>query len=169
VRNERERAGRLRSRLWIVGLLVSVPLLVLGIGVGPAAAETVVTTIHVPAQVETNPCFPADVINLSGDIQIVVSTTADGSGGYHVVDQVSSKLKGVSITTGTKYVNNANQTDEWTAQPPFPVIHTHTYDFLLISKSNVPNYVLHMAMHETIDANGVPTVVVDNFYMDCQG
>jgi hypothetical protein len=29
--------------------------------------------------------------------------------------------------------------------------------------------VLHMTMHETIDANGVPTVVVDNFYMDCQG
>jgi hypothetical protein len=26
-----------------------------------------------------------------------------------------------------------------------------------------------MAMHETIDANGVPTVVVDNFYMDCRG
>ena len=84
--------------------------------------------------------------------------------------RVSSKLKGVSITIGTKYANNAKQTDEWTAQPPFPATHTHTYDFLLISKSaNVPNYVLHMTMHETIDANGVPTVVVDNFYMDCQG
>jgi hypothetical protein len=169
MRNERERSGRPRRLLWIVGLLVIVLSLVVGAGVRPAAAETVVTTIHVPAQVETNPCFPGDVINLNGDIQIVVSTTADGSGGYRVVDQVSSKLKGVSITTGTKYANNANQTDEWIAQPPLPVVHTQTYDFLLISKSNVPNYVLHMAMHETIDANGVPTVVVDNFYMDCQG
>jgi hypothetical protein len=169
VRNERERTGRLRRLLWILGLLVTAASLVLGTGVRPAAAETVVTTIHVPAQVETNPCFPADVINLNGDIKIVVSTSADGSGGYRVVNQVSSKLRGVSITTGTKYANNANQTDEWIAKPPFPVTHTQTYDFLLISKSDVPNYVLHMTMHETIDANGVPTVVVDNFYMDCQG
>ena len=168
--NKRHRIGRLSRLVWILGLLVTVPSLVLGTGVRPAAAETTVTTIHVPAQVETNPCFPADVINLTGDITIIVSTSADGTGAYRVINVVSSKLKGASITTGTKYTNNAKQTDEWTAQPPFPATHTHTYDFLLISKSaNVPNYVLHMTMHETIDANGVPTVVVDNFYMDCQG
>ena len=73
--NKRHRIGRLSRLVWILGLLVTVPSLVLGTGVRPAAAETTVTTIHVPAQVETNPCFPADVINLNGDIRIVVSTT----------------------------------------------------------------------------------------------
>jgi len=136
----------------------------------PAAAANVVNvTIHVPASVQTNPCFPTDVVNLSGDIHIVITTTADSSGGYHVVNQLNSQLSGASITTGTKYVNSENQGEDWYARPPFPAIDTHTYDFVLISQSNTDNYVLHMTMHETVNADGVPTATVDYFSMDCQG
>jgi hypothetical protein len=28
---------------------------------------------------------------------------------------------------------------------------------------------VHLTMHETVTANGVPTAVVDNYRMDCQG
>ena len=49
------------------------------------------------------------------------------------------------------------------------MVHTHTYDFELISQSSVDDYVLHMTMHEIVNANGVPTAVVDNFSMDCKG
>jgi hypothetical protein len=140
------------------------------IGVQPATAANVVnTTIHVPAQVEINPCYPLDVVNLSGDIHVVITTTTDGKGGYHVTNKLNSQLSGVSITTGTKYVNAEEKEDEWYARPPFPAIHTHTYDFLLVSQSNTPNYVLHMTMHETVNAQGVPTATADNFSMDCQG
>jgi hypothetical protein len=59
--------------------------------------------------------------------------------------------------------------EEWYARPPFPAVHTHTYDFELISQGGFENYVLHMTMHETVNANGVPTATVDNFSMDCQG
>jgi hypothetical protein len=145
-------------------------LAVLAIGVQPAAARNVVNvTIHVPASVQTNPCFPTDIINLSGDIHLVITTTTDGKGGYHVTNKLNSQLSGVSITTGTKYVNSEEKEDEWYARPPFPAIHTHTYDFLLVSQSSTPNYVLHMTMHETVNAQGVPTATVDNFSMDCQG
>jgi hypothetical protein len=148
-----------------------VPVLVVAAGFHrPASAANVTnTTIHVPASVQTNPCFPTDVVNLSGDIHIVITTTADSAGGYRVDNHLNSQLSGVSITTGTKYVNSENQDDEWYARPPFPTIHSHTYDFLLLSQGNTPNYVLHMTMHETINANGVPTATVDNFSMDCQG
>jgi hypothetical protein len=159
-----------RRAAWILGLLLAVPLVVLGIGIQSATAANVVnTTIHVPASVQTNPCFPTDVVNLSGDIHIVITTTADSNGGYSVTSHLNSQLSGVSITTGTKYVNSENQEDEWYARPPFPAIHTHTYDFLLVSQSNTPNYVLHMTMHETVNAQGVPTATVDSFSMDCQG
>jgi hypothetical protein len=159
-----------RRAAWVVGLLLAVPLAVLAIGVQPAAARNVVNvTFHVPANPTTNPCFPTDVVNLSGDIHIVITTTADGQGGYHVKNHLNSQLSGVSITTGTKYVNSENQEDEWYARPPFPTIHTHTYDFLLVSQSNTRNYVLHMIMHETVNAQGVPTATVDRFSMDCQG
>jgi hypothetical protein len=155
----------------VLGLALVVPVLVVAAGFHrPALAENVTnTTIHVPASVQTNPCFPTDVVNLSGDIHIVITTTADSAGGYRVNNHLNSQLSGLSITTGTKYVNSENKDDEWYARPPFPAIHTHTYDFLLLSQSNTPNYVLHMTMHETVNANGVPTATVDKFSMDCQG
>lgn len=143
----------------------------LALQAAPAArAETIVnTTIHVPASVQTNPCFPADVVNLNGDIHIVITTTTAASGSYRVNHHLNSQLSGQSITTGTRYVNSENKDDEWYTRPPFPAVHTQTYDFLLVSQSSTPNYVLHMTMHETVTANGVPTAVVDNYRMDCQG
>jgi hypothetical protein len=153
-----------------VGLLLAIPLALLGIATHPAAAANEVNyTLHVPSSVQTNPCYPADVVNLSGDIHIVIATTADGRGGYHVKTHLNSQLSGVSITTGTKYVNSEDKEEEWYARPPFPAVHTHTYDFLLVSQSNTDNYVLHMTMHETVNAQGVPTATVDQFSMDCQG
>jgi hypothetical protein len=138
--------------------------------VAAARAENVVNaTIHVPASVQTNSCFPTDVVNLSGDIHVVITSTADRNGGYRVVNQLNSQLSGLSITTGTRYVNSENKSDDWYARPPFPAVHTHTYDFNLISQSNTPNYVLHVTMHETITADGVLTAVVDDYRMDCQG
>jgi hypothetical protein len=159
-----------RRAAWVVGLLLAVPLAVLALGVQPAAARNVVNvTIHVPASVQTNPCYPTDIVNLSGDIHIVITTTADGQGGYHVKNHLNSQLSGTSITTGTKYVNSENQEDEWYARSPFPAIHSHTYDFLLVSQSNTQNYVLHMTMHETVNSQGVPTATVDQYRMDCTG
>jgi hypothetical protein len=150
-------------------LSVALALACLALPAAGARAEGVTnTTIHVPASVQTNPCFPTDVVNLSGDIHIVITTTASG-GGYLVNHHLNSQLSGVSITTGTRYANSEEQDDEWYARPPFPTVHTHTYDFELISQSGTDNYVLHMTMHETVTANGVPTATVDNFRMNCQG
>jgi hypothetical protein len=164
------RKGHPRPIAWIVGLLLAIPLAVLGIGNQSAAAANVVNvTFHPPASVQPNPCYPVDVVNLSGDIHIVITTTTDSAGGYRVNNHLDSQLSGASITTGTKYVNSENKEDEWYARPPFPAIHTQTYDFLLVSQSNTPNYVLHMTMHETVNAQGVPTATIDRFSEDCQG
>jgi hypothetical protein len=155
----------------------TIPRLAMAVAVAAAAtpvaaarAENVTnTTFHVPAQVEINPCFPADVVNLSGDVHVVITWGADRNGGYHVVNQLNSQLTGRSITSGTRYVNSENNGEEWYARPPFPAVHTHTYDFNLISQSGVGNYVVHMTMHETVTANGVPTATVDNWRVDCKG
>jgi hypothetical protein len=155
---------------WLAGLLVAAPLLAVTTGQRPAAAENVVNvTFHVPAQVVINTCKPGDIVNLSGDIHMVITTTADSSGGYHVTNSLNSKLSGASILTGLKYTNSTTKEEEWYAAPPFPATHTHTYEFELVSQTGFDNYVLHMTMHETVDANGVPTATVDNFSMDCQG
>jgi hypothetical protein len=167
VRAHVPRRGRRPARL-VVGLLAAL-CLVLQAAPGASAQNVVNYTFHNPAFVMENPCFPADVVNLNGDIHIVITTTAAASGGYRVNNHLNSLLKGSSITTGTGYVNSEDQNDEWYARAPFPAIHTHTYDFNLISQSGVDDYVLHMTMHETVNANGVPTATVDDYRTDCKG
>jgi hypothetical protein len=162
--------SRKRRLSWLAGLLLAVPLLAVTTGQLPAAAENVVNvTFHVPAQVEINPCTPGDIVNLSGDIHVVITTTADSAGGYRVTNHLNSELSGASILTGLKYTNSTTNDEEWYARPPFPAVHTHTYDFELISQTRFDNYVLHMTMHETVNATGVPTATVDDFSMDCKG
>jgi hypothetical protein len=162
-----------RGLLLLVGLLAATVLHSLSppavAAESRAAGRTVNVTFHVPVSVQTNPCFPADVVNLSGDIHIVITTTADRRGGYHVKNHLNSTLTGASITTGTTYVNSETQNQEWYARAPFPATHTHTYDFLLVSQDQTPNYLLHMTVHETVNSRGVPTAIVDRYRMECQG
>ena len=169
----RHEYGRLRRTWAVVALLLAAPLALFAVQLvrpAPASAANVVNyTFHVPASVQTNPCFPADVVNLSGDIHVVITTTADKRGGYRVTNSLNSQLSGLSITTGTKYVNSESKQDDWNARAPWPAVYTHTYDFLLVSNNGTPDYVLHMTMHETVTAGGVPTATVDNFSMDCKG
>src|SRR3954451_15354637 len=121
---QRGTAAPWRRLARVVALFIAVPLAFLAFGVTPAQASNVVNvTIHVPAQVEINPCFPADVVNLNGDIHIVISTTAAASGSYRVTNHLNSQLSGLSIATGTRYVNSENKDDEWYARPPFPTVH----------------------------------------------
>jgi hypothetical protein len=151
----------------------AVPLATLGLGaagVAPAWGSTVVnSTTHVPAQVETNPCFAADVLNLSGDFHVVITSTDDNNGGFHVNMSLNSQLSGVSITTGTKYVSSETHEQDWYARPSFPAIHSDVNDFNVVSQSGTDNYVLHLQMHETVTAMGVPTATVNHMWMECQG
>jgi hypothetical protein len=159
-----------RARAVVAGLLTAAAVVALQLFALPAsAANTVNVTFHVPASVQTNPCFPTDVVNLSGDIHVVITTTTDSAGGYRTSNHLNSELRGVSITMGTKYTNSETKDETWYARPPFPSVHTHTYDFLLVSQSNTPDYVVHMTMHETVTAGGVPTATVDKYSMDCKG
>ena len=157
----------------MAALLLAAPLALFAVQLvrpAPASAANVVNvTFHVPAQVEINPCTPGDIVNLNGDIHVVITTTADSAGGYRVNNHLNSQLSGASILTGLKYTNSEHQEDEWFARPPFPVVHSHTYNFELVSQTGFDNYVLHMTMHETVNANGVPTATVDKFSMDCKG
>jgi hypothetical protein len=158
-----------RRHIGPFAVMVAVLLAVVGVGVPAEAANVVNATIHVPADVWINPCHPADVVNLNGDIHVVITATADHNGGYHVVNHLNSHLRGASITTGTRYLSNENNSDVWNARSPYPAIHTHTYDFRLISQSRTDNYVLHVTTHETVNAGGVATVTVDDSQMDCLG
>jgi hypothetical protein len=152
-------------------LTAAVLVACVGLSLPAAASAAKVTnyTFHTPAAVMVNPCAPGDVVNLNGNIHVVITTTSDGNGGYHVDNHLNSHLRGRSITTGLKYSSSETNNEEWYARPPFPAVHSHEYNFELISSTGVDNYILKMTMHETVTANGTPTAVVDNYRMECRG
>lgn len=160
-----------RRALGRLALLLTLPLILVGLTSAPASAAPVVNvTIRVPATVAANTCTDVpDQVALHGTIHIVITETDNNGGGYQMTNTMNSHLTGASLVTGIKYTNSETQLESWEAQPPFPAIHTHTYDFELVSQSNTPNYVLHMTMHETVTANGMPSAVVDNWSMECRG
>jgi hypothetical protein len=95
-------------------LVVAAPLLALAVSLyrpAPAHADTVNVTIKIPATVEPNPCTPGDLVALAGQLHIVIATTADGQGGYHVSETMDEKAAGAGLTTGIKYT--ASKTDTW--------------------------------------------------------
>ncbi|GAA3346889.1 hypothetical protein GCM10020358_59630 [Amorphoplanes nipponensis] len=136
----------------------------------PAEAATVVNaTIHIPADVRTNPCSPGDVLNLDGDIHIVITTTANGRAGYQVKDHLDAHLSGVSITTGAKYLSNEANNGSWSTGAVLPAVHRDVYSFLLISQGRTPNYVLSATVSETVDGTGGADVTAEQWSMSCQG
>jgi len=160
----------IRRALALLAGLLALPLLVLGVGTESASAANISNvTFRVPAEVQANPCFPADVVNLNGTVHVVTTATGDSSGGYHMTQTSKSQLRGASITTRTGYVSSQNKNDTWNAGAPYPAIETHTYDWTLVSQSGTPNYILHMTMHTTVTAGGTALPVVDNWRMDCSG
>jgi hypothetical protein len=141
-----------------------------GLTASPALAANVVNvTIHVPSSVQVNPCFPSDDVNLSGDIHIVITTTANGRSGYQVKAHLNSHMSGYSLVTGTKYVSNETRNAQWSAPPPFPVVDAETYKFNLVSKGDTPNYVVHVTVHDTVNASGdVTDVTADEWSINCR-
>jgi NMD protein affecting ribosome stability and mRNA decay len=155
----------------LILLLAAAPALVwAAISAAPtASAATIVNaTIHTPADVQINPCSPGDVVNLNGDIHIVITTTANGRDGYQFKNQMNAHLSGVSITTGTKYVSNQTTNTQWSTGT-LPVVHREVQDYLLVSQSKTPNYVLHMTVRETINDAGAVDVTAEKWSADCQG
>ncbi|HZG96111.1 MAG TPA: hypothetical protein VEZ46_15520 [Mycobacteriales bacterium] len=142
----------------------------IGAGAQPAgAANTVNATFRVPAKPVTNPCAPTDVVNLSGDIHVVMTSTSSKAGGYTVTSHLNSHLSGLSITTGTRYVSDETQEQTWHGEPPYPVIHKQTHTWTIVSQSGTDDYLLHMTMHQTVSPGGVPTATADNFRLECKG
>src|SRR5205823_2600328 len=137
---------RLTVRPWLFGLALPLVMIAAQVqGVIPVSAATVVNyTFLVPVNIQMNPCAAGDVVDLHGSIHVVITSTSDNAGGLHMVDHLNSQFTGASLVTGTNYVNSEGQDDSWFAGAPFPVVHTHTYDFQLISQSGTDNYIVHM-------------------------
>lgn len=160
-----------RGRL-TAGLAVLAAGVVLGCAGSASAAPAggpVNVTIKIPADVRPNPCSPGDVIVLSGVMHILIFTRADGSGGYHVDNQVQLHGSGTSLGTGVQYVGHDSSLHSFYAGAPFPVADTTTYSTGLHGRGPTDDFVMEVTIHTTVNANGEATAMPVKVDLKCVG
>ena len=126
-------------------------------------------TIKIPADVRPNPCSPGDVIVLSGRLHILIFTREDGAGGYHVTNQVQLHGAGSSLVTNVRYRGHDQDSHSFHAGAPFPVTDTMTYSTGLHGAGPTDDFVMHVTVHTTVNANGDATATPSNVRLECVG
>jgi hypothetical protein len=162
---------------WIVAGLTTV--VASGVVLGaPAAApantkgQTVTTTVHLAALPVDNLCN-GDVVNLTGDLRIRVTTTPRSNGGYTVQSsQRADNLTGERIfplpSIGYRGSDDENSFAYYAPAPypsTFQVVHSTT----LLPQSTDPRMYLVTVLREVVAADGTPAVpVVERMYLSCR-
>jgi hypothetical protein len=150
--------------------LLKAALFGLALALVPATASAaVVQNVQLPLNITVfSPCT-GDVIAVTGSIHFVASSTADGSGGFHVtfMDNVS-QVTGVGSVTGATYRGVGGDWFALNAKPPFPFEATQTDVFGLISSGATPNLVVTDTIHITVNAGGTMTANVARFSVACR-
>jgi hypothetical protein len=143
---------------------------------GPVAPSSAAETPSLA--VESNEWIPVDDIAFSdcgteniavtGSFHPVSAVTFDRSGGYHLVFRYNLEAKGVSETTGAKYVVQARASVAMNLPATSLGQEFNRTDlFTLIGQGTAPNEVLTARIHLTVDANGSVRSSVDDFRLRC--
>jgi hypothetical protein len=124
-------------------------------------------TIEIPAVVVDNDCV-SEPVALHGTIHLVVRVSSDQAGGFHIGNHLNASYAGMGLASGTAYRASDKQHDVWNARE-LPGSRTTTLMTKLISQGGVDNAFLFTTLTTTVDANGVPTVSVENQRVECRG
>jgi hypothetical protein len=170
-----ERRGNGRRRVATLLVILVVPLAVAvaqlsrsGVALG---ANVVNETFQFPLAINLNTCtVPVEPVALHGRLHIVVTSTADKRGGYHIgVHSNTQSVTGVGLITGQTYTSSTQAENQFYAAAPFPVVQTETDNYVLVSRSGTANTILRTTIRVTVNADGVPTVALDGTWSGCSG
>jgi hypothetical protein len=117
-----------------------------------------------PATVMENPCSPAGMVVVSGDLHIVISATEDRRGGFHFGMYSNSKFTGETLVTppATADTYQGSTTKESTLYLDQPSsTRTENVDTELVSQGSAENTLARVRLHYTVNGNGSPTATVD--------
>jgi hypothetical protein len=137
-----------------------------------AKGQTVKTTVHLAALPVDNLCN-RDMVNLTGDLRIRVTTTPRSNGGY----TVDSSTRGDNLTGDRIFplpsIGYRGSDDEssfaYYAPPPYPSAFRVVHSTTLIPQFNAPRMYLVTEIREVIAADGTPAVpIVERMYLTCK-
>jgi hypothetical protein len=112
-----------------------------------------------------------DVLDLQGNVLMVVRSTTDGRGGIHLGLHLNFQgVTGIGQTTGDRYrVILALNSVELDVPTGAPSVTTFTQAFQLNQQGAAANRLALVTFHVTVDANGRITAEVDHVQILCRG
>jgi hypothetical protein len=170
-----EQRGNRRRRVTAVLVMLVASLAVAvaqlsrpGVALG---ANVVNETFQFPLAINLNTCtVPVEPVALHGRLHIVVTSTVDKRGGYHVgVHSNTQSVTGVGLITGQTYTSSTQTEHQFYAVAPFPVVEMETDNYVLVSRSGTANTTLRTTVRVTVNADGVPTAALDDTRTGCSG
>ena len=152
-------------RLLVLALLVFGLLLMRA---GKVQAATVTNDVHLPVSgTAVSDCPGGESVDFSGSAHLLFHATIDSDGGSHADMHINSQgVSGIGESSGATYhipeevhINsNGHVGSEGTI----------TLSEKLIGQGPDNNEVMHLTLHETVNANGTVTALVNNFFIKCQ-
>jgi hypothetical protein len=144
-------------------------------GSGPsaayAAAQTFTGVVKIPVDTtDFVPCAAGgagEEVHLTGEIHDLFHITLDSAGGAHVKVQLSDQgISGTGLTTGDKYHRTGATNFEFNAKVGEQTTVVNNFD--IIGQGNGNNFLLHVTLHITVNANGTVTAEVVNTSVECK-
>lgn len=136
-----------------------------------AAAQPVTRVEKIPVD-ETLfvPCAAGgagEEVHLTGELNNVVHFIINSTGGVHFKFHSSDQgITGTGLTTGDKYQRTGATNSEFNAKVGEQS--TVVDSFRVIGQGNGNNFLLHVTLHITVNANGTVTAEVFDFSVECK-
>jgi hypothetical protein len=109
-------------------------------------------------------------VQLTGEIEIHSHAVEDDNGGMHMSTHMRpAGVVGVGALTGARYRGTGGtfQNEGW-ASGGFPYVYTYVNNFRIIGQGPGNNLLVHVTVHQTLNADGELTAEVDLSSMECK-
>lgn len=134
-----------------------------------AAPVTERTTIPLSTVIGDNPCT-GEPVALEGELLVVSHITENAGGGFTAnIFLIPQRVRGVGLVSGSAYLFNGATHSSFTLNGPAQNQVTDTFTSNLVSPGGGGNLLVTGVFHETVDANGEITALVENVAARCVG
>jgi len=139
----------------------------------PAKAEVIFNGLEsfsatVPVDCD-NDGTPEDLVELSGDIHVLITETTNDNVTTAKVQFVPRNVTGTGLITGETYRGVGLTTQTSTQVSDGPLVFTFVNNFYIIGQAGGYRYLVHETFHVTVDADGNVIVQHDNAFITCPG
>lgn len=115
-----------------------------------------------------NPCNN-DAVELTGTLHLLIHTTEATSGNTEIYLDVTTNYAGTGAPSLLNYQGGTRTLKNLSIQGDAPFVLTLYQDIQLQSQTGADNFLESVAIHITVNANGVPTADVERQSERCNG